>query len=387
MDEIIEGFARIFAPQEKKISKEMDVFYNPKMKLNRDMTILLLNSVENTQMKMADVMAGTGVRAIRLLKELDEGKLKELTINDYDEKSVELIRKNLLNNNLDSDSRIVLENKEASILLLQSSGFDFIDIDPFGSPNPFLDSAIKKLSRDGILAVTATDTAALSGSTVNAGIRKYGAVPSNNSLMHETGVRILARKVQLIGAQYDKALVPIFSYAKDHYYRIFFRNDKGKKKVDGLLKGHKYVLVCDECLDFKVSEKNCGICGNCNDEEMGFIGPMFVGGLFDSGLIKKMKNSVDVKDKDHKTRNGNAANNELLKLLVLADEEAKMNQVCFFDLHELCESLKISVPKFESVMSALRERGFFVSRTLFSQHSIKTDATHRVVVEILRTVK
>lgn len=379
MKTIKEGMAEVLVPKESDvlISKDMDVFYNPKMKLNRDMTILLLNSIKNTQMKMADIMAGTGVRAVRLLKELKKDKLKEITINDYDQTSVELIRKNLLNNNLEIDERIVLENKEASILLLQSSGFDYIDIDPFGSPNPFLDSAIKKLSRSGILAVTATDTAALSGSTVNAGIRKYGAVPSNNFLMHETGVRILARKVQLIGAQYDKALVPIFSYAKDHYYRIFFWNDKGKKRVDELLKDQKYILVCDECLDFKVSEKNFGIC-KCNGGEMSFIGPMFAGSLFDGKLIKDMKNSIDVDDKAHK---------ELLKLLVLADEEAKIDRVGFFDLHELCESLKISVPKFESVMAALKEKGFSVARTLFSEHSIKTDATHQVVVEILKRVK
>ncbi|MCU0373510.1 MAG: ATP-binding protein, partial [Ignavibacteria bacterium] len=42
-------------------------------------------------------------------------------------------------------------------------GFDYIDIDPFGSPCPFLDAAIKRLSRGGILAVTATDTSALAG--------------------------------------------------------------------------------------------------------------------------------------------------------------------------------------------------------------------------------
>ena len=45
------------------------------------------------------------------------------------------------------------------LAILHSKGFDYIDLDPFGSPNIFLDSAVKRLGRNGILAVTATDTA------------------------------------------------------------------------------------------------------------------------------------------------------------------------------------------------------------------------------------
>ena len=47
--------------------------------------------------------------------------------------------------------------------------------------------------------------------------------------MHETGIRILIRKIQLIGAQYNKALTPIFSYSKEHYFRVFLKCEKGKE--------------------------------------------------------------------------------------------------------------------------------------------------------------
>ena len=42
-----------------------------------------------------------------------------------------------------------------------SQGWHWIDIDPFGSPVPFLDTAIQALARRGVLEVSATDTAAL----------------------------------------------------------------------------------------------------------------------------------------------------------------------------------------------------------------------------------
>ena len=57
-------------------------------------------------------------------------------------------------------------------------------------------------------------------------------------MMHETGLRILIRKVQLIGMQYEKALFPIFSYLKDHYFRVFFRCIKGKKICDEIAEKH-----------------------------------------------------------------------------------------------------------------------------------------------------
>ena len=39
--------------------------------------------------------------------------------------------------------------------------FQWIDLDPFGSPVGFLDTAIQSISRVGVLEVTATDIAAL----------------------------------------------------------------------------------------------------------------------------------------------------------------------------------------------------------------------------------
>ena len=56
---------------------------------------------------------------------------------------------------------------------LESAGFDYIEIDPFGSPTDFLESSIVRLSRRGILAVTATDTAPLCGTYPNTCKRKY----------------------------------------------------------------------------------------------------------------------------------------------------------------------------------------------------------------------
>jgi tRNA (guanine26-N2/guanine27-N2)-dimethyltransferase len=127
------------------------------------------------------------------------------------------------------------------LLLLTSRGFDYIDIDPWGTPNPYLDSACRRISRGGILAVTATDTSALCGTYPNACRRKYWALPKRDSNMHETGLRILIRKIQLVGAQYEKGLIPVYSYSREHYMRVFLRIEKGKSMVDRIIGFHDFL--------------------------------------------------------------------------------------------------------------------------------------------------
>lgn len=181
LNKIKENSCTIYAPV-GKISKKLPVFYNPEMKLNRDICILLLKSVPS-ELKIADILAGTGVRSIRLLKELPKSRIKTVDINDCNPEAEKLIKKNLKLNKI-KGKKAVVHCKDANDFLIESNGFNYIDIDPFGSPNPFLDNSIRRLARDGILAVTATDTSALAGSHPDSCKRKYWAMPLRNELMH-----------------------------------------------------------------------------------------------------------------------------------------------------------------------------------------------------------
>ena len=94
-EKISEGKALIFAPKEKKVSKKLPVFYNPAMKLNRDISVLLLNTIGKKDMQLALPLAGTGIRGVRFILELKKSKIKAISINDYDAKAVKVIRENL----------------------------------------------------------------------------------------------------------------------------------------------------------------------------------------------------------------------------------------------------------------------------------------------------
>ena len=349
---ITEANITIEAPAEEKISSKLPVFYNPIMKLNRDISILLLKAVDNRDMQICDLLAGTGIRSIRFLAELDK-QIKSITINDYSEKAVALIKKNVeVNKKLfqanNKNTEINITNQEASTLLLQSKGFDYIDIDPFGTPNPLLDASIRRLARNGILAVTATDTSALAGTFPNVCKRKYWATPDRGPMKHELGLRILIRKVQLIAAQYEKALVPIFSYSKDHYMRVFFRCKKGKAEVDGVIKKH----------------------GTFND-----AGPLWIGQLWDAKLAEKMYKLAADLDRPFDAR-----------FLQTIRDESKLDTVGFHDIHNICKRNKLEVPKFEQIFDEIKKKKHEAAKTHFSGFGIRSAIKEPELIKILKKI-
>ena len=363
---VTEGKARI-KTYTGKISKELPVFYNPIMRFNRDIAILLLDSIDKNKLQIADPLAGTGIRSIRFLLELKKNKIKNISINDNNPKSVKSIKDNLKLNKLKTKN-IITSNTEASSFLLNSKGFDYIDIDPFGSPNAFLDAAIKRLSRTGILAVTATDTAPLAGTYPKACLRKYWAKPMRNELMHEIGLRTLIRKVQLVATQYDKALTPILAYCKDHYFRSFFINKKGKTECDKIIAQHGYFLYCPNCMNRTTSKSNNETC-NCR-KKFEFAGPLWTGRLFDSRLIKEMIKIREPKSAD------------IDKFLKTVLKESKIKTTGFFDLHKIAKKYKKLVPQTESAIKKLKKH-YQASSTIFSGHGIKTTANVKELIQSL----
>ncbi len=330
---IKEGKAEFYVSSEKKLSRKMPVFYNPVMSFQRDINIALLKSLGKKELKIADILAGSGVRSLRILKEVED--VKFILVNDGNPEAYKTIKKNI------KDKRATVTNQNANVVLYEHPFFDYIDIDPFGSPNVFLDTSIQRLNSKGILAVTATDTAALCGTYPEAGLRKYWATPLRNELMHEMGIRILVRKVQLVGAQYEKALTPIFSHSTQHYMRVYFQCEKRKTKVDAVLKQHKWIHYNEETLEFFVSDNN-------QEKNMISAGPLWAGNLWDEKLVEKM-----IENSEHK---------EFLKVIL---GEAKINVVGFYDTHKLSSLLKKSPPKKEALLK-------YGAKTHFSYKGIKS---------------
>jgi tRNA (guanine26-N2/guanine27-N2)-dimethyltransferase len=333
-----EGEATILAPKEEKISGDLPVFYNPVMKTNRDISIALLNALEKEYLDIALPLAGTGIRAIRFFKELKKENIKQICINDCNEEAIKVINENFKLNNITKED-IEINQTEASLFMLKHAGFNYIDVDPFGSPNPFLDASCKKLSRDGILAVTATDTAPLSGTYTKVCRRKYWAEPKKDHMMHETGLRILIRKIQLIAVQYERALTPIYSYSDEHYMRVFLKCKKGKKHCDEILSQHKMF----------------------ND-----AGPLWLGQLWDEDLAEKIMSLNPC------------------TLTKLIKDESKISSIGFYNIPKLCKKHKTGVQKkFDQIIELIKAKGYQASRTHFDKEGIRTNMPEEEVEKVV----
>ena len=79
------------------------------------------------------------------------------------------------------------------LTLVQSNFFsnvDVIDLDPYGSASPFLDSAVQAVKHGGLMMVTCTDMGILAGNHPEACWAKYGSFPIKSHFCHEQAIRI-----------------------------------------------------------------------------------------------------------------------------------------------------------------------------------------------------
>ncbi|MBC7121489.1 MAG: tRNA (guanine(10)-N(2))-dimethyltransferase, partial [Candidatus Methanosuratus sp.] len=290
---IIEGRTELEVPdpssytfQGKYAPFKAPVFYNPQMEFSRDIAVAVLSifaKMKGRSIRACDPLAGIGARGLRYAKEIQF--VEKVVIGDLNAESIPLIITNARKNGL--EDRVEVVNKDANLLLSEHSEpggrFDFIDIDPFGTPIPFIDSSVRALRNGGMLAVTATDTAPLCGVHAKACIRKYSAMPLRNEFCHETGLRILVGSVVREAAKYDFGAFPILSYSVDHYFRSYFRLNLGARRADSALQNVGYLFSCSSCLWRKTAAFDEAMLTHC--EECGSpirrSGPIWTGDLSD----------------------------------------------------------------------------------------------------------
>ena len=119
--------------------------------------------------------------------------------------------------------------------LMHSQHFGYIDIDPFGTPMPFIDAAIQSIKNKGVLGITATDTAPLCGAHKAACIRRYKARPIRGSQCHEIGLRILLGYIAREAIKHDAGIRPLLCYYMDHYFRVYVQIIRGARRADKAL--------------------------------------------------------------------------------------------------------------------------------------------------------
>ncbi len=356
---IKEGKAKIYT-YSGKITKDLPVFYNPEMERQRNLTVSVLSVFQNQANKKLDVcdpLAGSGVRGIRIKKEVKG--VGRVVLNDVTSEAVKLIRKNIKLNKVKAD----VYKKDARILLFENRvSFDFIDIDPFGSPVKHLEASAFALKHKSLFAATATDTGALAGSFPKTCFRRYGIKVCRTDFYKELGIRVLITSIQRAFAKYNCSFTPLLSFT-NHYFRAFGFVEKNKSSVDKILKQIGYVSYCQKCL-FRATQIILE-CPNCKSKPVELIGPIWLGQMQDNDFVKKVQ-------KDSEERGFNFRFFE------------EVDCPLYYDFSKVCGKYNLMSEKIENVIEKLRVAGFSASRSNLCPLGIKTNANVKDFLKVLK---
>lgn len=367
--EVTEGGVTVEIPEERHGASEGsgdDVFYNPTQELNRDITVAVLESTADGNLpgvnrredgpgSYLDAMAASGIRGMRAA---DAGW--DATCVDIDDEAVALASENFERNEFDGTA--VRANVNAH---MYESWYDVVDLDPFGTPIPFLDAAFNS-ARD-LVCVTATDTAPLCGAHFESGVRKYSTVPRNTEFHPEMGVRVLLSACIRTAARYDVAAMPVLTHATSHYVRTYLALDQGARTANAQVDELGYVDWCRECYWRNCEQgliadptDDCPSCGG----DLQTAGPLWLGPTHDTRFVETVRERVtDEMGSAKRAR----------RLLDRLGEE--VHEPTHYDQHELYGNWGEPAIGMDEFLDELRDEGFAASRTHYHGTAFKTDAS------------
>jgi tRNA (guanine26-N2/guanine27-N2)-dimethyltransferase len=355
------------------------VFYNPVMEFNRDLTVLAFQAYQrmiNREISICDPLTSQGIRGLRFAAEI-EG-VKKVLISDINKRAFKLAKHNVQLNRL--EKTVAVKNKDANCVLSCNSSpqkrFDIVDVDPFGTPAPYLDSAVRALRNNGLLASTATDLAPLCGVHPKACIRKYGGKPLRAEYCHELAVRLLAGCTASLAAKHDIGVRVIFSHSSEHYIRVYAQIAYGAKKADESVKNLGYILHCFNCLHRETAPHPFGNlqCPECGSK-MDYAGPLWLGSIFDAEFIgSMMKENKNVAFKNSV---------RISRLLALTQAEASAS-ITYYVLDKLSGKLGLPSPSIQAFSNALHGSAYQAVQTHFNTRGIRTNAPALTLHKILK---
>ncbi|VVC02396.1 tRNA (guanine(26)-N(2))-dimethyltransferase [uncultured archaeon] len=363
--EITEGLA--------KIRLHEDVFFNPAMHLCRDVSSLWVGTLPSLD-SVLDGFCASGVRGLRY--KLENKNVESVAFVDASPTAVQLAERNAINNFL-APKQFRTMREDINRLLGAGERFDLIEIDPFGTPVPYLASLMRCGNGldERFVSVTATDTAVLCGAHARACYKGYAAKPVHAEICHESGLRIMLGAIARAAAAEDWALEPMLCLSHRHYFKVLARLVKG---ADGAVETSKtamtYITHCPHCLYHHMDGFPTPICAWCGNKTQ-WGGPVWGGDWVSKASVEKMLRLMPNRPY--------LLQKEVGSLLNTVASEADGPSL-YYDLHELSSSHRRVIPTSEHVIEALRGMGYFASRTHFSTSAIRTDASLGEILEQMK---
>ncbi len=332
-------------------------FYNPAMAVGRDISVLLARRLLPRGGTVLDGLAAAGALGLRVAVEAGGGIA--VTLNDKNPRAVALIRENIARNGIGNASA-VLGDLNAH---LAGNHYDIVEVDPFGSPVPFLDAALLSARRGTALAVTATDTAVLCGAKPEAALRRYLARVRHTDAYAEVGARVLLAYVARMAARLDKAIEPVLAYAAEHFIKVHVRIAEGASRADRALEKTGWVAFDPATGEHRTAPSSA----SGTD-----LGPVWLGELGDPSVLSGLAPTSEM---GHRTA----------RLLDLVRGEVGLPPF-YVDNNAMARRTGTNPPPLEILLEALRTHGHRAARTHFQENAFKTDAPWDDVLDAYRVL-
>ncbi|KAK9683109.1 hypothetical protein RND81_10G117300 [Saponaria officinalis] len=344
--------------------------------------------------RVLEALSASGLRALRYAREV-EGVDKVVAL-DNDEASVEACRRNIKFNGSVACAKVESNLVDARVYMLtHPKEFDVVDLDPYGSPSVFLDSAVQCVADGGMLMCTATDMAVLCGGNTEVGYAKYGSVPLRAKYCHEMALRILLASIESHANRYKRHIVPILSFSKDFYIRVFVRVYSSASAMKETPLKLSYVYQCVGCDSFHLQPLGRTVSKNNSVRYHPGHGPVVAQECADCGKRFIMGGpiwSAPIHDQEWATstltdfkamKDRYPAYDHVVGLLTNISEELP-DVPLFLCLHNLCGTLKCTSPSAVMFRSAVLNAGYRISGSHITPLALKTDAPMSVIWDIMR---
>ncbi|KAL6526314.1 hypothetical protein OROMI_029954 [Orobanche minor] len=370
--------------------------------------------------RVLEALSASGLRALRYAREVDG--IGQVVALDNDKASVEACRRNIKFNGSVACSKVESNLADARVYMLtHPKEFDLVDLDPYGSPSVFLDSAVQSVVDGGILMCTATDMAVLCGGNGEVCYSKYGSYPLRGKYCHEMALRILLACIEVIippshlkrvswlrynllilvilakshANRYKRYIVPVLSVQMDFYVRVFIRVYTSASSMKNTPLKLSYVYQCTGCDSFHLQPIGRAVSKNTSVRYLPGFGPVVAQECSDCGKKYNMGGpiwSAPIHDQEWVTsiladvrsmKNRYPAFDRISAVLTTISEELP-DVPLFLSLHNLCATLKCTSPSAVIFRSAVINAGFRISGSHVNPLGLKTDAPMDVIWDIMR---
>jgi len=281
-------------------------------------------------------------------------------------------------------------------------------LDPYGTAAPFLDSAVQAVSDGGLLCVTCTDMAVLSGNFPEKCFSLYGTVGLKAKFLHEASLRTLLHSIDSAANRHKKYIVPWVSLSVDFYIRVFVRVFESPQEVKKSLLRRAMVYQSVQCESFYVqpmgqaqpTKSNAGelytggvaqapvTCPETGSA-MKIGGPYWSAPIHDQNVVDELLRRVTYGD-------SSGMNNcpllpfavptaRRIRAVLGAIASELKDVMLYYTVSDLSASVHSRAMSMESIRNALNNAGYRYSNFHHEPTSIKTDAPPQVMWDIVRT--